>query len=235
MAQQLKPIKVWGAGGPNVPKIHILLEDLGVAYEVVPTALSEVKKPEYVAINPNGRIPAILDPNTGITIWESGAIIEYLIEVYDKEHRLSFAPGTHEYYHAKQWLFLQTTGQGPYYGQLSWFKKFHHEPLPSAVERYAKEVNRLSGVLDAYLAQQEQELGAASISSSNGPWLVGNKLSYADLAFVSWQIIITKVVDKEEYDVDNFPYVKVWLGKLLERESSKTALAAAAQAHAKAT
>lgn len=234
MADQLKPIKVWGAGGPNVPKIHIFLEELGLPYEIIPTALSEVKNPEYVAINPNGRIPAILDPNTGITVWESGAIVEYLIELYDKERRLSFAPGTAEYFHTKQWLFFQTTGQAPYYGQLTWFKVYHAERLPSAVERYVKELNRVTGVLDTYLAQQEEKLGAASISSSNGPWLVGNKVSYADLAWVSWQTIIARVASKEQYDVDNFPHVKAWLDKLLEREPVKAALATAAAAHAAA-
>jgi len=220
MSSQIKPIKVWGQGGPNPPKVAIMLGELGVPYEVNPIPFSDIKKPEYLAINPNGRLPAIQDPNTGITLWESGAIVEYLIERYDTDHRLSFAPGTPESYHAKQWLYFQTTGQGPYYGQAAWFKKFHQEQLPSAIERYVNEVNRVSGVLDGYLAQQKQEHG----DSADGPWLVGNKLSYADLSFISWQKVIAVILTKEEYNEDKFPHLKEWLGKMTSREKVKTVL-----------
>ena len=219
MSSLIKPIKVWGQHGPNPAKVAIFLKELGLPHEITPTQYSEVKKPEYLAINPNGRIPAIHDPNTGITLWESGAIIEYLIERYDTKHRLSFAPGTPEAYHAKQWLYFQVSGQGPYYGQSVWFKKYHPEQLPSAIERYIKEVNRVSGVLEGYLAQQEQEHGG-----SDGPWLVGKKLSYADLAFIPWQKIVGRVLGKDEYNEDNFPHVKEWLSKMTTRETVKTAL-----------
>ncbi|MCJ1460051.1 hypothetical protein MMC28_010430 [Mycoblastus sanguinarius] len=218
MSSEIKPIKVWGQGGPNPPKVAIVLEELGLPYEVIPVAFSDVKKPEYLAINPNGRLPSIHDPNTDITLWESGAIIEYLIERYDTKHRLSFAPGTPESYHAKQWLYFQTTGQGPYYGQLIFFKKFHSEQVPSAIERYAKEVNRVSGVLEGYLAQQKQEHGG---SSDGGPWLVGNKFSYADMAFIPWQRIMGMALPKDEYDEDKFPHVKEWLGKMNSRGAVK--------------
>lgn len=113
MASQLKPIKVWGKGGPNPPKVAMILEELGIPYDAEAVPMSDIKKPEYLAINPNGRLPSIHDPNTGITMWESGAIIEYLIERYDKEHNLSFESGTAESYHAKQWLFFAASGQGP--------------------------------------------------------------------------------------------------------------------------
>src|ERR1700709_2152560 len=96
MSLQLKPIIVWGEGGPNPSKVGIILEELGLPYEIKPVPLADIKKPEYLAINPNGRLPSIRDPNSGITLWESGAIIEYLIECYDARHKLSFAPGTPE-------------------------------------------------------------------------------------------------------------------------------------------
>jgi glutathione S-transferase len=114
MSTQIKPIKLWGRGGPNPPKVQMLLEELDLPYEIQAATFADVKSPEYLAVNPNGRFPSIYDPNTadGLTLWESGAIIEYLIERYDTEHRFSFAPGTPEYYHAKQWLYFQTTGQG---------------------------------------------------------------------------------------------------------------------------
>src|SRR4051812_39387587 len=97
----IKPIKLYGDGGPNPPKVQILLEELGLPHEVISVPWADIKKPEYTAINPNGRIPSIQDPNTGITLWESGAIIEYLIDKYDTDHKLSFEPGTNEAYHTK--------------------------------------------------------------------------------------------------------------------------------------
>lgn len=76
MSSQIKTIKVWGKGGPNPPKVAILLGELGLPHELIVVPLSKAKEPEYLAINPNGRIPAIYDPNTDLTLWESGAIIE---------------------------------------------------------------------------------------------------------------------------------------------------------------
>jgi glutathione S-transferase len=225
MSSQNKPIKVWGKGGPNPPKVAMLLEELNQPYEVVNIPFADVKKPEYLAINPNGRIPAIHDPNTDITLWESGAIFEYLIEQYDKDHQFSFPSGTPEYYHAKQWLFFQVSGQGPYFGQAAWFKKFHAEQVPSAIERYVKEINRVSGVLDGHLAKQDGSAG------SDGPWLVGNKISYADLAFVSWQTIITSMLSKEEFNPEDFPHLTKWVGNLTSRDAVKKVMATAFQGH----
>ena len=219
MTSQIKPIRVWGQVGPNPLKIAIILKELDLLYEVVPVPLSDIKKPEYLAINPNGRLPAIHDLNTGIILWETGAIIEYLIEHYDTQHRLSFAAGTPESYHAKQWLFFQATGQGPYYGQLVWFKKFHIEQVPSAIERYINELNRVTGVLDGYLSLQKQEHDDST--DGDGPWLVGNKFSYADIAFIAHQRMPSMYFDKDEFDEDKFPHVKEWLGKMTSRETVK--------------
>ena len=221
----LKTIKVWGKGGPNPPKVIILLEELGLPHEIVAIGFSELKNPEYLAINPNGRMPSIYDPNTELTLWESGAIVEYLIERYDTEHRFSFAPGTAESYHAKQWLFFQTTGQGPYYGQAVWFTKFHGEKVPSAVERYTKEINRVTGVLEGHLAAQKVASG------NDGPWLVGDKFSYADLAFIPWQSLISGVFSPDQYSEDNFPHVKQWMGKMSAREAVKVAMGGAMGGH----
>lgn len=103
----LQPIKIFGRGGPNPPKVALLCEGIGLPYETISKQFSDLKKPDYLEINPNGRIPAIHDPNTGLTLWESGAIIEYLVEKYDKEQKMSFAPGSNEAYLAKQWLCFQ--------------------------------------------------------------------------------------------------------------------------------
>ena len=115
----LQPIEIKGKRGPNPPKIAMLCEELGLPYTVEDMQFADLKKPEYLALNPNGRMPVIHDPNTGLTIWESGAIIEYLIEKYDTSHKVSFPAGSPESYFAKQWLFFQVSGQGPYYGQVS--------------------------------------------------------------------------------------------------------------------
>lgn len=87
---------------------------LGLPYEAIPIPFPEVKNPKYLdAINLNGRMPALQDPNTGITLWESGAIIEYLVETYDTEKKISFERGSPEDYQARQWLYFQVSGQGP--------------------------------------------------------------------------------------------------------------------------
>lgn len=83
-----------------------MLEELGLPAEFVVVPLSDVKKPEYLAVNPDGLLLAIYDPNTGLTIWESGAIVEYLTEKYDLEHKISFAPGSPEAYETKQYLYF---------------------------------------------------------------------------------------------------------------------------------
>ncbi|MBE3049801.1 glutathione S-transferase family protein, partial [Candidatus Bathyarchaeota archaeon] len=173
----------------------------------------------YTAINPNGRVPAIHDPNTDITLWESGAIVLYLLETYDKSYKLSFPAGTKEAHLARQWLLFQASGQGPYYGQAVWFNKFHPEKLPSAKERYVKEAGRVTGVLEGWLAKQEVAEGG------DGPWLVGGRLSYADLAFISWQLVVSNAFKGDGFEEDDYPLVKAWLGRMLAREAVKKAVA----------
>lgn len=213
MSSQLKPIKLWGKHGPNPPKVEMILLELGLPYEAVDISFPDLKKPDYLAVNPNGRMPSIYDPNTDITLWESGAIIEYLIERYDETRKLSFAPGTPESFHAKQWLFFQVSGQGPYYGQAVWFEKYHAEKLPSAKERFVNEVKRVTGVLEGHLSAQKVD------AESDGPWLVGGKLSYADIAFLPWQSTIAMNIGTELYNPDDFPHVEKWLGKMKARKT----------------
>ncbi len=100
---------------------------------------------------------------------ESNAILQYLVDKYDPEHKISVSD-TDEKYTQLQWLYFQASGQGPYYGQLVWFLRYHPEKVPSAVERYKKEIDRVIGVLDGVLSKQQ--------------WLVGGKLTIADLSFV---------------------------------------------------
>jgi glutathione S-transferase len=233
MSLQIKPIKLYGGlPAPNPLKVGIILTVLNIPFEIENVEFSKVKTPSYEAINPNGRVPSIYDPNTDLTIWESGAIIEYLIERYDdKEPRkLSFAPRTPEAAYARQWLYFQVSGQGPYYGQAYWFKKFHAEKLPSAVERYVNETKRVTGVLDKWLAKQKEIYSNDDKSLGDGPWLVGNKLSYADLAFIPWQRAAETALVAEGFDPDAFPYVKDWLERMTGREDVKKVLDEATKA-----
>lgn len=208
----MKPIQLWGRKGPNPPKVIMILEELGLPYEHVPIEFKDVKQPEYLAINPNGRLPAIHDPNSGLTLWESGAIVEYLTERYDTDRKLSFEPGTIDAYHTKQWLYFQATGQGPYFGQATWFKMYHHEKVPSAFERYVGEVKRVSGVLQSYLESQK-----AKADSGDGPWLVGGKLTFADISFITWYCWMGWFLEDNEYDVGEYPAVKDWLDRMRAR------------------
>ncbi|EED18809.1 glutathione S-transferase Ure2-like, putative [Talaromyces stipitatus ATCC 10500] len=238
MSTTIKPIKLYGGIlGPNPLKTALILTALEVPFESILIPFDQLKQPEYEAINPNGRLPSIHDPNTGLTVWESGAIIEYLIEQYDSKEprKLSFAPRGAEAQLARSFLYLQVTGQGPYYGQAYWFKNFHHEKLPSAVERYVNEIKRVTGVLDKWLSQQKE---AHKDNIGDGPWLVGNKLSYADLAFISWQRIAQANFADDGYDVNAFPHAKDWLERMTLKESlgavleeHDTAMAKARQAH----
>ncbi|MCJ1441029.1 MAG: glutathione S- transferase, nitrogen catabolite repression regulator [Stictis urceolatum] len=178
-----KPITLYSHGsGPNPWKVAIVLEELGIPYETEFVDMSIMHTPEFEKHNPNGRVPAIVDPNNNITLWESGAIIQYLVDKYDTSNRLSFANGTPDKYYADQWLHFQTSGQGPYFGQGAWFANFHSEKLPSAIDRYRNEIKRVTKVLDGQLAGKE--------------YLVGGKLSYADLSFVPWYWLVP-FIDKQ--------------------------------------
>ena len=164
---------------------------------------------------------AIYDPNTNLTLWESGAIITYLIEQYDKEGIISYTSAPEKYL-CLPWQHLQATGQGPYFGQAAWFNLFHPEKLESAQARYAKELLRLVSVLDRQLAQSE--------------YLVGNKCTYADLSFVTWNASIAGFMAQrpaEEWDTSKFTNFQRWHESLMKRPSVQKALAMKEEADVK--
>lgn len=199
----LKPITVHGhATGPNPWKVIMVLEELEIPYIHQVILFKDMKKEPFESINPNGRVPAIEDPNTGITLWESGAIIEYLVDTYDKENKISFPNGSKDFYLAKQWLHFQMSGQGPYFGQAVWFTRHHPEKFQSAIDRYIKEIRRVTGVLDRALQGKQ--------------FLVGDKFSYADASFVPWYLIAPALF---EFDMEEFPNTKEWLKRLKDRDA----------------
>ncbi|KAJ5183127.1 Glutathione transferase [Penicillium capsulatum] len=204
----LKPITVYGHGpGPNPWKVVMVLEELNIPYEFKTVEFADMKKEPFESINPNGRVPAIQDPNTDITLWESGAIVEYLVETYDKQKTISFASGSKEYFQAKQWLHYQMSGQGPYFGQAVWFTKFHPEKITSAQERYYKEIRRVSGVLDGVLKDKQ--------------FLVDNKFSFVDLSFIPWFNIVGMLgIDLPK----EFPHLAAWLDRQKARPAIEKAL-----------
>ncbi|KAI0187293.1 glutathione S-transferase-like protein [Xylaria flabelliformis] len=218
----LKPLKVYGVYGPNPSKVIVVIEELGLQWEDQGVGIGDVKKPHFVAVNPNGRLPAIYDPNTDLTLWESSAIVDYLVETYDKDNKISFPKGSNEAYQCKQWLFFQASGQGPYYGQAMWFHNRHAIKVPSAFERYAGEINRVTGVLESVLSAKK--------GNGDGPYLVGDKLSFADLAFYTWQTTVVWALPEGTVDYSVAPTVKAWIDKIAERPSVKAMQAAAIKA-----
>ncbi|KAI0659285.1 glutathione S-transferase C-terminal-like protein [Cubamyces menziesii] len=211
MSSSGKQFTLYGdVAGPNPLKVAIVLEELGLEYDVVSVDIfkNEHKGPEYTKLNPNGRLPTLVDHSNGdFTIWESGAILLYLAEKYDKEHKLSVADEGDKF-HLIQWLFFQASGQGPYFGQAVWFMRYHPEKIPSAIERYQKEILRVLGVLESVLSKQE--------------WLVGGKLTIADLSFIPWNgaAIDFVLAGVESVNVEKeYPSVYKWHKKLTQRSA----------------
>jgi len=201
--------------GPNGWKVAFVLEELGLTYEskYLDFQAGEHKASEHTQYNPNGRIPSLVDHhNNDFAIWESNAIILYLVEKYDKEHKLTVTDEK-EKFTLLQWLFFQASGQGPYYGQAFWFARLHQEQLPSAIDRYKKEIIRVLGVLEGVLSKQE--------------WLVGGKVTIADLSFITWNnIAFSGFIDGfEGFNAEkDVPSVLAWHNKLKERDAVKRTL-----------
>ncbi|CAK1361383.1 Glutathione S-transferase 2 [Cercospora beticola] len=209
-----KPVKLYGQGaGPNPWKVAIILEELNIPYEHEAVDHSVLKQEPYISLNPNGRVPALEDPNTGVTLFESGAIIDYLLENYDKENKLRYTQSPEKYLQIS-WRDFQMSGQGPYFGQRAWFALFHSEKIPSAIERYTNEIKRVLGVIDAHLTK------------TGKPYLVGDKVSYADLMFVTWNTVVPRLLG-EGFDAEwkeKYPKCYEWHQSLISRPAVKKVL-----------
>jgi len=191
---------------PNGVKISIALEELGLPYKVHKINITEnVQKEDwFLEINPNGRIPAITDTFTDgktIRLFESGSILQYLADEYDKDYKISYPKGTREFYEMNSWLFFQNAGVGPMQGQANHFLRYAPERIEYGVNRYKNETKRLYGVLDKHL------------SDSKSGYLVGDHISLADISTLGW----VNVAGYAEVDIDEFPHLKQWKERMLER------------------
>ena len=197
---------------PNGHKITMFLEEIGLAYRIFPVNIGkgEQFKPEFLAIAPNNRMPAIVDhaPEGGgapISLFESGAILLYLAE---KTRKLIPADirGRAE---VLQWLFWQMGGLGPMAGQNHHFSQYAPEKLPYAINRYVNETNRLYGVLNKRLADRE--------------FVAGSQYSIADLASYPWIV----PYERQGQKLEDFPNLKRWFEAIRSRPSTVRAYAKA--------
>jgi glutathione S-transferase len=164
-------IDLYTSSTPNGWKASIMLEELGIPYTVHPITLSkgEQKQPEYLKINPNGRIPTIVDrEENNFAVFESGAILIYLAEKYGR-----FLPSDRKgRSEVIQWVMFQMGGIGPMQGQANVFYRYAPERIPYAIERYQTETKRLYRVLDTRLEDREYLCGAYSIADiANWSWV----------------------------------------------------------------
>jgi len=185
---------------PNGWKAAVTLEELALPYNVQPVDITTgiQKSPEYLAINPNGRIPAIIDrDNDDFTVFESGAIMLYLAEKAggllpsDARRRSEVI----------QWLMFQIGGLGPMQGQAHVFLRYFPENIPAAIERYQNETRRLYGVLDQRLTDRE--------------FLVGD-YSIADIAHWCW----ARIHNWAGIDIDEFPHLQRWIDQIAARPAA---------------
>lgn len=189
-------IDLYTARTPNGYKISIMLEEAGIPYRAIKIDLSkgEQRDPKYLKINPNGKIPAIVDTETGQRVFESGAILIHLAE---KSGRF-FPDESRRRMEVHQWLFFQVGSIGPMLGQL-WHFIDLTQPVPYALDRYRKETLRLYGVVDRRLAE--------------APFIAGDEYTIADIAHWPW----LRVYKALGIDIAEFPNVKRWIDEIAER------------------
>ncbi|KQM99353.1 glutathione S-transferase [Sphingobium sp. Leaf26] len=200
-------IEFYTASTPNGWKVAITLEELALPYEVHALDLSanDQKQPDYLRINPNGRIPAIVDVDAEggpFAVFESGAILMYLAHKAGRLLPLD-ARGQSE---ALQWVMFQASGLGPMMGQAGVFLRYAKEKIPFAIDRYQRETRRLLEVLDRRLASRE--------------WLVGDAYSVADIAHWSWAHT-HGFVGVEAQGLDHFA---AWLARVAARPAVQRGL-----------
>jgi len=194
-------IEVYSWATPNGHKVHIMLEECGLPYRVIPVDIGagDQFKPEFLAISPNNKIPAIVDPQgpegAPISLFESGAILVYLASKTGK-----FMPeSTTERYEVLQWLMFQMGGVGPMLGQTHHFRIYAPEKIEYAIDRYTNEAKRLYGVMDKQLA--------------NNRYIAGSQYSIADISIFPW----LRSWKNQGIDWNDYPHLKGWFDEIAAR------------------
>lgn len=207
-AKHPERLQLYSLPTPNGVKVSIMLEEIGLPYEahLIDIGKNETWTPEFLSLNPNGKIPAILDPagpdGKPFALFESGAILLYLAEKCGK--LLPKDPA--QRYETIQWVFFQMASVGPMFGQLGFFHKFagreYEDKRP--FERYQKESKRLLGVLEERLQGRD--------------WIMGSEYTTADISLLGWvRNLIGFYEARDVVEFDNFPLVGQWLERGLAR------------------
>ncbi len=214
-AQHPELLQLYSLPTPNGVKVSIMLEEIGLPYEVhlVEFGKDDQKTPEFLSLNPNGKIPAILDPDgpggKPLPLFESGAILQYLAE---KTGRLMPTDAARRW-QTIQWLHFQMGGIGPMFGQLGFFHKFAGKDFPDKrpLERYVNEAKRLLDVI-------EQRLDGRK-------WIMDDDYTIADISMLGWvRNLIGFYGARELVDFDSLTHVPAWLNRGLARPAVERGL-----------
>lgn len=199
---------------PNGVKVSIALEELGVAYEAHTVPLNQTETPPFLSLNPNNKIPAIIDPDgpggQAFGLWESGAILIYLAE----KHGALLPADPAAKYETIQWLMFQMGGIGPMFGQYGFFAVYGGKDMedPTGRDRYRKESQRLLGVLEKRLEDGRQ-------------WIMGDEYTIADIAIFPWLRGAKLFYKAEEaFEMASRPQTMAWLERCMERPASQKGL-----------
>ena len=214
-AQHPDRIQLYSVPTPNGVKASIMLEEIGLPYEVhaINIMQNETFTPEYESLNPNGKIPAIIDPDgpggQPMGLWESGAILVYLAE---KTGKLIPADPAGRW-HALQWVFFQMAAIGPMFGQVGFFHRFagkdYEDKRP--LERYRNESKRLLGVMEKQLTGRD--------------WIMGDDYTIADIAMVGWvRNLVGFYGARDLVEFDSLKAVPAWLDRALARPAVQRGL-----------
>lgn len=214
-ARHPERLQLYSLNTPNGVKVSIMLEETGLAYEphLVDFASGDQRSPEFLSLNPNGKIPAIIDPDgpggEPLALFESGAILVYLAEKTGQ-----FVPADPvKRWETVQWVFFQMAAIGPMFGQLGFFHKFEGKEFEDKrpLERYVAETKRLLGLLDDRLATRQ--------------WIMGDDYTIADIAMIGpVRNLITFYDARDLVGFDRFVHVGRWLERALERPAVQRGL-----------
>lgn len=209
-------LQLYSLPTPNGVKISIMLEEMGLSYEVhkIDFAQKDQRTPEYLSLNPNGKIPAIIDPNgpggQPLALYQSGAILLYLAEMTGQ----LMPKDPMARWHVRQWLMWQVGNDGPMFGQVGYFHKFDGREVDEKrpLEHYSTEASWLLGILDNHMQRRE--------------WIVGDTFGIADISLIGMVRNLTesyKAGDLVDYDARI--NVHAWLGRAFTRPAVTKGLA----------